>query len=244
MRILVLQHVDVEHPGIFRDFMRAEGLSWDTVELDQGEAIPDVSHYDLMLVMGGPQDVWQEKEFPWLREEKAAIRQFVADLRRPFLGVCLGHQLLADALGGKVGPALQPEVGVLTINKTPDGLIDPILGGISNPATVLQWHGAEVLSIPEGAAVLAFSDRCAIQAFRYGRHAYGVQFHVELTRETVAAWAEIPVYAAALNKALGSGAAMRLKEQVDGLLPAFNRDALVIYDRFMSLIRQNGLVGA
>lgn len=239
MKILVLQHVDVEHPGIFRDFMRADGLIWDAVELDQGEPIPDVSGYDLMLVMGGPQDVWQEDEFPWLRAEKAAIRRFVAELKRPFLGVCLGHQLLAESLGGRVGVARKPEVGVKRINKTVEGIIDPLLSGVSNPATVLQWHGAEVLAVPPDATILAYSDDCAIQAFRYGRSAYGVQFHVELTEETVAAWAAIPAYAKALDDALGQGAALRLKQQVDRLMPEFNSDARAFYNAFMSQVRQN-----
>ena len=74
MNILVLQHVAVEHPGVFRDFLRQDGLTWRTVELDEGEPIPELEPFDLMIVMGGPQDVWEEDQYPWLREEKAAIR--------------------------------------------------------------------------------------------------------------------------------------------------------------------------
>ena len=133
MQILVLQHAAVEHPGIFRDFFNADGFTWHPVEIDEGEPIPDLAPYDLMLVMGGPQDVWQEDEHPWLRPEKEAIRNFVVDMRRPYLGICLGHQLLAAALGGTVGPAASPEVGIMTIAQTDAGQRDPLLSNAPDP---------------------------------------------------------------------------------------------------------------
>jgi GMP synthase-like glutamine amidotransferase len=236
MKIIVLQHVRVEHPGIFREFMRSDGLDWDTIELDEGQSIPDLESYDLMMVMGGPQDVWQEAEFPWLADEKRAIRHFVGTLARPFLGVCLGHQLLADSMGGSVGLAKIPEVGILSVKQTETGRRDALLSRFPDPATVLQWHGAEVLEAPPRSLVLASSERCAIQALRYGDCAYGIQFHVEATCETVSDWAAIPVYAAALEKSLGAGGATALKSQVEEHLPRFNKAARAIYDGLMAQV--------
>lgn len=235
MHILVLQHLVSEHPGIFRDFMRADAITWQTAELDEGCDIPPLDRFDAMLVMGGPQDVWQTDKFPWLMPEIEAIRTFVVDMQRPFLGICLGHQLLAAALGGAVGPATQSEVGVLSVDLTPHGGADPLFAGVQQPFPVLQWHGAEVSAVPEGVSVLAKSDVCPIQAIRYGAHAYGVQFHLEATETTVSDWAAIPEYAAALEHAMGANAAGRLDAHVARTLPQFNASARTIYENFKAL---------
>ncbi len=236
MKILVLQHVEVEHPGIFRDFFRKDAVDVDTAELDAGECIPALEPYDMMLVMGGPQDVWQEAEHPWLVAEKAAIRRFVVDMRRPFLGICLGHQLLAAALGGEVRPARRAEVGIMPIHLTAAGRADPLLRGLPDPLMVLQWHSAEVHALPANAEVLASSPACRIQAFRYDPHAYGLQCHVEITDRTVADWAAIAEYAAALEKLMGKGALAGLQDAVTAQLPAFNRNAALLYRNFTALV--------
>ncbi len=236
VRILVLQHFVDEHPGVFRDFMREDGLTWDTVELDHGEPIPDLAAYDVMMVMGGPQDVWQEAQFPWLKTEKAAIRSFVTELKRPYLGICLGHQLLAEAVGGRVGPGRRPEVGVMTITQTEAGRSDPLFKGVPDPMAVLQWHGAEVQALPEGAVLLAGSDACPVQAFRYGDRAYGLQCHVEVTGETVANWVALPEYARALENVMGPGAVQRLDAEVAERLPTYNSVARSLYSNFKALL--------
>ena len=99
MKLLVFQHIACEHPGVLRTFLAEDGVDWDAVELDEGAPIPDLHDYDALWVMGGPMDVWDTEEYPWLVEEKAAIRYWVNELKRPYLGLCLGHQLLAESLG-------------------------------------------------------------------------------------------------------------------------------------------------
>ena len=235
MRLLVLQHLASEHPGVFRDFFREDGFEWTTIELDEGEKIPDLAPFDAMVVMGGPQDVWQEDEHPWLKPEKAAIRQFVVEMGRPYLGICLGHQLLADALGGEVGPGAAPEVGALTISLTEDGRRDPLFAGLSDPIEVLQWHGAAVNRLPPGGVALARSDMCEVQAFRYGPRAYGLQCHVEAGPETVPDWVAIPAYARALETALGAGAVDRLTADVSERMPAYTAVARRLYENFKVL---------
>lgn len=237
MNLLILQHVAVEHPGIFLDFFREDGFCWTTVELDEGESIPELDPFDLMVVMGGPQDVWQEDQYPWFREEKAAIRKFVLDMERPYLGICLGHQLLADATGGRVGLAKSPEVGVLTVSSTEAGRRDPVLSALPDPMRVLQWHGAEVTDIPANAEVLAKSDVCCVQAFRVGQHAYGFQCHVEITADTVGQWAAIPAYARSLEDAMGKGGVARLQSEVAQCLPQFNKDARTLYESFKAALK-------
>ena len=215
--------------------MDADGHSRDVAHLDHGDAVPVVDAYDSLLVMGGPQDVWQHSEFPWLVDECAAIRRFVLDLRRPFLGVCLGHQLLAEALGGQVEAGAVAEVGVMTVEQTEAGRTDPLFRELENPLPVLQWHGAEVTAVPAGGAVLAKSPDCAIQAFRFGERAYGMQFHVEITGETVREWLQIPAYAASLEKTLGAAGGARLDAEVRRNLPRFERAARVVYEFWMGL---------
>ncbi|HEX6015937.1 MAG TPA: type 1 glutamine amidotransferase, partial [Geminicoccaceae bacterium] len=188
MRLLVFQHVACEHPGAFRPLLAGDGIAWDTVELDESQLIPPLEGYDVLWVMGGPMDVWDVDEHPWPVPEKAAIRYWVRELRRPFLGVCLGHQLLADALGGTCGPQRPAEIGILDVELTPAGRDDPLFAGLPATQPYLQWHSVRVAQPPEGAAVLARSALCGCQALRVGRHAYGIQYHVELEAETIPTW--------------------------------------------------------
>lgn len=233
MRFLVFQHIDIEHPGIFRDFFAADGIAWDAVELDGGGEIPPFDGYDALWVMGGPMDVWEEEEHPWLIPEKRAIRDAVRG-GLPFMGVCLGHQLLGEAMGGRVAKAAQPEVGILDVELTEAGREDQLLAGMTARFKVLQWHGAEVSVAPPGAVILARSPLCAVQAMRVGANAYGMQYHTELTPATVGEWGRIPAYANALEGTLGQGALPRLDAEARMHMTDFNRGSRLIYDNFMT----------
>jgi GMP synthase-like glutamine amidotransferase len=203
-RVLVFQHLPVETPGSVGHHLVASGLELSVVELDHGQPIPVLGDYDALVVMGGPMDVWQEELHPWLVAEKQAIRRWVEELDRPFLGVCLGHQLLADSLGGEVGPMPEPEIGVMEIRVTEEGRSDPLVADLAPGFPALQWHGAQVLRPPAGAVVLAHNSHCAVQALRVGSAAWGMQFHIEASPSVVAEWSDVPEYRSALA-ATGDG---------------------------------------
>ncbi|MEF8833822.1 MAG: type 1 glutamine amidotransferase [Halofilum sp. (in: g-proteobacteria)] len=236
MRILVVQHHTAEHPGVFRDFMAEDGVDWDAVQVQEGEALPALDAYDALWVMGGPQDVWQEDEHPWLVPEKRLIHEAVFERNLPFLGCCLGHQLLGEVAGGRCGAMDTAEVGVRDVALSGEGHDDRLLQGIESQFKALQWHGAEVIEVPREVAVLARSAACAIEAIRVGDRAWGLQYHVEVTENTVGEWAAIPAYAEALEQALGANALPDLEAETRANIEAFNRDARTLYRNFMAIV--------
>lgn len=236
MRILVFQHIRIEHPGIFRDFFAADGVQWDAVELDEGEPIPPLDGYDALVVMGGPMDVWETDKHPWLIPEKAAIREAVRERRMPYLGLCLGHQLLADALGGRCRMMEKPEIGMLDIELTAAAAQDPLFRGVAPRGKALQWHSVEVVEAPKDAVVLARAPDCANEAMRVGERAWGIQYHVEINDQTVPQWGCIPEYAVALEKRLGTGSLPALEAAVRAQLPAMRATAKRLYDNFKAAV--------
>lgn len=235
MKLLVFQHIACEHPGSMRQFLKRDGIDWDVVELDAGEPIPDLSGYDALWVMGGPMDVWDVEEHPWLVPEKAAIRTWVRDLRKPFLGLCLGHQLLADALGGTCGPQVPPEIGVMDVELTETGLADPLFAGLAARQTCLQWHSVRVAQPPDDAAVLARSPACSVQAMRVGTNAWSMQYHIEVEPDTVKNWSAVPAYREALIKVVGESGMGAMAQGAAGNMAGFRASAERLYVNFMRL---------
>lgn len=217
MRVLVLQHIACEPPGVYEDVLRERGAAITRVELDEGERLPDWRGFDAIIAMGGPMSVNDEVEHPWLVAEKRLIREAVG-AAVPFWGACLGVQLLASSLGARVYPGPEPEVGIMDVTLTDAGRADPVFAGLPSVIATLQWHG-DTFDLPEGATLLAGSPLYANQAFRFGR-AYGVQFHLEVSHEMASAWADVPAYAAALERTLGPGATPRLIAEIAQRAPA------------------------
>jgi len=170
--------------------------------------------------------------------EKAAIRRWVGKLGKPYLGLCLGHQLLADALGGTCGPMPTPEIGVLEVELTDKGIADPIFQGMTSTQQCLQWHSVRVTQAPEGATVLARSDVCAIQAMRIGSNAWSMQYHVEIEPDTVDNWGAVPAYAAALQATLGDDGLSKMKRESEAVIDNCLASAGQIYQNFMRIVKK------
>jgi GMP synthase (glutamine-hydrolysing) len=204
MRALVLQHIACEPPGAFADVMRERGWQIVTCEIDETGSAPDAEEFDAIVAMGGPMSVNDELELPWLVDEKrligAAVRAGV-----PYFGACLGVQLLASSLGARVYPGPGPEVGILPVELSDEGRVDPVLGSLDGQILTLQWHG-DTFELPYDAVLLAGSEAYPHQAFRYGECAYGIQFHIEVSAEMAEAWARVPAYADALEQTVGAHA--------------------------------------
>ncbi len=237
MRLLVFQHIECEHPGMLRTYLSEDGVSWDAVELDAGEAIPPLEDYDALWVMGGPMDVWDTDDNPWLVAEKEAIHRWVRVLEKPYLGLCLGHQLLADALGGACGPQNPPEIGILDVQLTQAGEADAIFVDMPRHQRCLQWHSVCVTEDPADTTVLASSDLCRNQAMRVGKNAWSMQYHVELESDTVRNWGDIEAYRTALEKSLGPGSLEALDTQATEGMADFNANARQLYRNFMDAVR-------
>ena len=232
MKFLVLQHINIEHPGIFLKFMKEDNINIDTIELDKNETIPNLDVYDAMIVMGGPMDTWQEETYPWLKTEKENIHNFVSIKKKPYLGLCLGAQLLSEAIGGKVRKMKTPEIGVLNVSINNN---KSIFSGMKKNLKALQWHSYEVCDLPKNVNLLATSQACKVQAFSFER-AFGLQFHVEQTNKTVPEWACVPEYKSALEKTLGKNALEKFKKDVEENLNIFNDSANQIYKNFKKII--------
>ena len=234
MQVLVLQHIACEPPGVFEDVLAERAHELVRVELDEGDPLP-AGTWDAIVAMGGPMSVNDEGEHPWLAGEKAAIASHVR-AGRPFWGSCLGAQLLASALGARVYAGPAPEVGVLAVELTAAGLDDPVLRALPAAIDTLQWHG-DTFDLPEGAVLLASSPAYPHQAFRVGRAAYGVQFHVEVTEAMGEEWAGVPAYAEYADRVLGPGGSDRLLAEFRLSSPLMQQHARDLFERWCDLAK-------
>jgi len=235
LKALILQHMHDDDLCYFDELLRQDGFSIDTVHLYDGQEIPALDGYDVMMVLGGAMDVWQTEDYPWLVHEQDVIREWVSQRAKPFIGICLGHQLLATSLGGSVGQANGTEVGLHRMQIDP-GAGHEFFAGLSGEYPVMQWHHAEIKDVPDGARVLASSAITDVQALAVGDHALGVQFHFEWTMERVRNWPQD--WLDALQRELGEGAHDRVIADAAPHMAGINEMARTIYGNFK---RVNGL---
>lgn len=186
--IHALYHVPSETLGIIKSCIDKKNLSVVEHHIYKNEVPPFSSSVSALIVMGGPMNVYETHLYPFLDAEVKLIAQVIS-AKRPILGICLGAQLLAKALGAQIYPNSMREVGWYPVELLPEARNDMLFSAVPRTFDVLHWHG-DTFDLPEGAVHLARSDRCVNQAFRWGNNAWGLQFHLEVTPEMVDEWVQ------------------------------------------------------
>lgn len=228
-KILALYHAGSETIGLIGEVLKMRNRSIREFHLYRGEAVPALQEdTEALVVMGGPMNVDETHLHPFLAPEikliEAAIRKEI-----PVLGICLGSQLIAKALGSRVYPNKFREVGWHPIEWTEAAQSDPVLGNSPNPLTVLHWHG-DTFDLPQGAVHLARTGKCENQAFRWGKNVYAFQFHLEVTPEMAREWARVDE---AYVKGAGEDPAVLLHRTPEAF-QALEPHAFHIFDRFFA----------
>ena len=239
MKVIILQHIKIEDPGYIKDLMLTDNFNLTTIELDQGEKIPtDLNKFDGMFCMGGPMDTWMEEKYPWLIEEKNKIKEFVVDLKKPFLGFCLGCQLLGEVVGGKVIKSDPVEIGIMNVDFLKEKHNDILFSSFPEKIKALQWHSYEVRNLENNRNItlLASSPTTKYQIFKYQNHAYGIQFHIEIKNTTVSDWGCVPEYKSALEAQFGAGALEKFDHEAKANMKQMNNFSTILYSKFKNEI--------
>ncbi len=242
-RLLILQHLEREEPGLFSKIAKERGLIVNIFRLDLGDPLPDLYEGDLILILGGPMGIKDinNPNFPWLLDEINFLKKALKK-KNGIIGVCLGAQLLAYAAGGNVETLLGrspskplPEVGWEPIFSSSNATTDSFNSFLKAPMHVLHWHGDRIL-LPSNAELIASSNRCKEQLFKIGELAYGVQFHPEIEDEILANW--IDDDSDFIRSALGINARVILQNQQK----EFGQKTLKSRLKFLNLLLE--LIGA
>jgi GMP synthase (glutamine-hydrolysing) len=212
--------------------LQEHSIDYDVINVEQ-EPIPDPTRYDAVIALGGSQQANDDEKYPYFIEEKALIRKAV-EQNIPFLGICLGGQLLAHTLGAPVKRHTMTEVGFFDVTLTPEGKRDPFYEGLPGYQKVFHWH-EDTFDLPQGAVHLATSENTFYQAFRYGQRAYGLQYHIELDPPMLDAWLHHPVLKKDMIDTLGIDAYTTLEQSVEKHYPIYRVHTHIIVENFLRI---------
>ena len=230
---LVLQNVECEGLGSLADILTSHGYDYKIVQLAQGEEAPKImDNYAGLIILGGPMNVYQTDQFPFLLDADRLIKQAINE-DKPLLGICLGSQLIAKALNAKVFSGEKKEIGWLPISLSEQGKTDPIFNQLPSKLTVFQWHG-DTFNLPQDAIHLANSNMFQNQAFRLGRACYALQFHLEVTGEMVNTW--LDEYQIELDSLKGVVNPHQIQQQTNTEAERLNCYSHTVFSNFLTKI--------
>lgn len=236
-RLLVFQHVAAETAGTLDPFLRGAGFRLRYVNFERTpDADPDPRRYDGLVVLGGSMNVDQADEFPHLSIEIEVLKEALAR-EMPILGICLGAQLLAAALGAEVHPAPVQEIGWYPLQSSLTAGDDALLRHVTHGQHVFQWH-SYTFAVPPDAVHLASTASCANQAFRYGSSAYGLQFHPEVDNRMIARWLSVPAWREELEALRGPDHTRQLHADTHRHIGPASEAAMRMFDAFAALFRR------
>ena len=232
MNVLIIKHADIEGPGLIEYCLNQRRIRHQVLCLDSDVRLPNPEGFTHIILLGGPMNVYEEDRYPFLKDEDLFIKEAIQ--RGKFiLGICLGAQLIAKALGAKVFKAPAKEVGWFDVSLTEIGLQDPIFSHLPKTFSVFQWH-EDTFEIPRSAKLIATSSSVPHQAFRYADNAYGLQFHLEVTEEMIRLW--IKENSKELSDLQGIISPEKILLETPLRLPDLRQQAEVFYDAFFSLV--------
>ena len=238
-RILVFQHVPYEPLGTLNPQLKSAGFRIRYVNFSrEPEARPSLDGYSGLVVLGGPMGACQTDRHPHLTREIELIRQAVHQ-RLPVLGICLGAQLLARALGAKVRASSRPEIGWYNISVPEQARDDPLFRHFKPSQKIFQWH-SDTFSLPRGAAHLASSEACPNQAFKYGDNAYGLQFHLEVDHQLIERWLKVPAHQREIEAMGGKVDPMQVLRETHAQIAETKQLAESVFDEFIKLFSHHG----
>ncbi len=229
--VSILQHHECETPGLIADALQHPGVGQRCIRAFKGDSVPqEMGDAAGLVIIGGPQSVYEQAKFPYLRHEMHLIEDALKH-NKPILGVCLGAQLLAATLGATVCPGRQKEIGWHSVTLTDFALSDTLFNGLAKSFTAFHWHG-DIFDLPRGATPLASSPLTAHQAFRYGKNAYGLLFHLEATPSQVLNMVE--TFSDELQAAGLNGTAIKLNAHTH--LPALQKIGQQVFAKWVGLL--------
>ena len=231
-RILALQHCWDDPPGYLGEILQEHNIACDIFKVEE-VPMPKLVGYDAIISLGGPQHAADDNKYPYLAEEKALIRQAV-EQDIPFLGICLGGQLLAHALGAPVTRHTITEFGFFEVEVTGEGKADPLFQGLPGHQLVFHWH-MDTFALPFGAVLLATSENTTNQAFRVAHRAYGLQYHIELAPGMLDTWTQYPEYRQEIINLLGPAAPDILEDQRRKYYPIYRNHTRMVFENFLKI---------